>query len=495
MIINNELQKWLSKFKKLNGRNLKILHVGNIAGNAFLNAKFMRRIGIDADVMCNDYYHIMGYPEWEEIRIDQSYGQDIMPCFSCEDVLNYERPSWFAQGPLDLCISYLNARNTGNLEQEKIDKKKINDFLFGKPVESNLEIKLPTNVFKKSIRIGKFLTKFMWRYINATYLTNKINSKYKNSFPNRQFRFKTSDFFGYSHYKSKFQTLFSHYDIVQFYGTDPIFGLMFCKKPFVGFEHGTLRTFTSDDSFINALTALAYRNANHVFITNADCLEYAKNLEMNRYSAMIHPVDVEQHRFRDQLAIQHLRSHFSADVLLFCPMRHDWEIKGTDKHIRALPLINKIVGRNIVLVMTNWGADLQKSKDLAKSMGVEQQIIWLPPMCRLKMIELIQASDVILEQTILPCFGSTAPQALACGVPTIMSYKPEVTTWIFDSPAPLIQAKNEVEIAEGVKQALDKKWLIDFKIEAKMWIDRYHSSSLALDKQIGVYKNILSEQK
>jgi glycosyltransferase involved in cell wall biosynthesis len=495
MIIDTELQKWLSEFREKTGRNLKILHVGNIAGNAFLNAKLMRRVGVEADVMCNDYYHIMGYPEWEELRINHHYGQDIMPRFSHDDILGYERPDWFAQGPLDLCISYLSAKNTADEKKEKVFKKKLNDFLFRGAEKSNPESKSPYNLLKRSLRIGRFLTKVMSRYINASYLTSVLNNRYRASFPKRHYRFKTKELFGYSHFKSKFQTLFSYYDIVQFYGTDPIFGLMFCKKPFVGFEHGTLRTFTSDDSFINALTALAYRNANHAFITNADCLEYAKNLEMQNYSAMIHPVDVEQHRVRDEFVIQNLRSQFAADVLLFCPMRHDWEIKGTDKHIRALPILNQVVSGKIVLVMANWGADLQKSKDLAKSMGVDHQIIWVAPMSRLKMIELIQASDVILEQTILPCFGSTAPQALACGVPTLMSYKPDVAAWIFDEPAPLIQAENEVEIADGVKLALDKDWLAEFKVKARLWVDRYHSSSLALNKQIGVYKNILSEQK
>ena len=143
--------------------------------------------------------------------------------------------------------------------------------------------------------------------------------------------------------------------------------------------------------------------------------------------------------------------------------------------------------------MTSWGADLDASRALAKSLDVNEQIIWISPLSRLNMIEMLQACDVVLDQTILPCFGSTAPQALACGTPTIMSYKPETTAWIIKEPAPLLQAMEPPGIAACVKQALDPDWLNAFKQEAAIWIDTYHSVPVALHQQLGVYKQILEE--
>ena len=86
-----------------------MLHVGNIANNAYLVAKFLRRAGVDADVLCYDYYHIMGTPEWEELDIQHDWGDDFRPRFAPEDIGDYRRPDWFVQGPLRvvLLISWL----------------------------------------------------------------------------------------------------------------------------------------------------------------------------------------------------------------------------------------------------------------------------------------------------------------------------------------------------------------------------------------------------
>src|SRR3989338_3035343 len=82
-------------------KNFKILHVGNIANNAYLNSKFLRETGIKSDVLCYDYYHIMGAPEWEDAEIKGDWGNDFDPDWSKVDLNNFRRPEWFFQGPLE----------------------------------------------------------------------------------------------------------------------------------------------------------------------------------------------------------------------------------------------------------------------------------------------------------------------------------------------------------------------------------------------------------
>lgn len=546
---NPELKDWLSNFEQKKGRKLKVLHVGNIAANGFLNAKFQRQVGIEADVLCNDYYHIMGYPEWEEMEIKDDYKQDVLPRFSKRDRKKYVRPKWFVQGPFSVCVDYLDARNSGDKVAEEKTGKALNSFLYNSILSKFiypkiLRVQIKHYIYQKYLfcrkmgsrvwsvadtllfqhsslfdkgskkikrKLKTFLNGIISRLrvesfqinnpnysslsVNLQCFANHLNQKYLKAFTERSYRFKENDLVHYCYYRYGWIKLFSHYDVIQCYGTDPIYALLHANKAYVAFEHGTLRTFTSDDSSLNALTALAYRNASHVFITNADCLEYAQKLNIKNYSAMIHPIDVAQHRTKNTVKVKKLRAFYKADVLLFCPLRHDWEIKGTDKHIRALPIINNLIPGKVVLIVTNWGADLEKSRELAKSLGVMKQIVWVPPLCRVRMIEMIQASDVVLDQTILPCFGSTAPQALACGIPTIMSYKAEVSDWLFDEPAPLISASNETEIAKGIQLALNKDWLENFKLKARNWVDKYHSPSVALNQQIQVYRSILEGKK
>ena len=139
----------------------------------------------------------------------------------------------------------------------------------------------------------------------------------------------------------------------------------------------------------------------------------------------LHPIDVEQHRQRDEAAIASLRERYGADVLLFCPLRHDWLVKGTDVHIRALPDIRRRVRGKVVLVLAPWGLQVDDSRRLIKTLDCEASVAWLEkPLCRIELIRHMQAADVVLDQIALPHFGATAPQALAAGSPVVMSYKP-----------------------------------------------------------------------
>ena len=82
-------------------KKINILHVGNIANNAYLNSKFLREIGIKSDVLCYDYYHIMGCPEWEDAKIIGDHGNDFNPDWEKVDLNGFKRPNWFFQNSLE----------------------------------------------------------------------------------------------------------------------------------------------------------------------------------------------------------------------------------------------------------------------------------------------------------------------------------------------------------------------------------------------------------
>jgi len=106
------MSQWLENFRRHHGRALRVLHFGNIANNAYLNAKFLRAIGVDAQVMSTDYDHIMATPEWEEIEITRPYGDDNHPEFSLLDLKTYRRPEWFIRGNIQACAKQAGANAT-----------------------------------------------------------------------------------------------------------------------------------------------------------------------------------------------------------------------------------------------------------------------------------------------------------------------------------------------------------------------------------------------
>lgn len=115
-----EYQHWIKEFRAKHGRPPRVLHIGNIANNAYLNAKFLRSVGVESDVLCYDYYHIMGCPEWEDAKIEGDFGSSGRPEWFRVQLGKFKRPSWFVQGPQDLCLRYLIARNEGRNQEAEL---------------------------------------------------------------------------------------------------------------------------------------------------------------------------------------------------------------------------------------------------------------------------------------------------------------------------------------------------------------------------------------
>lgn len=93
---------WLADFERSTGRPLRVLHIGNIANNAYNNALIQRQRGIDAYVLSFDYYHIMATPEWEDADFSGDIGDDFFPDWWAVDLKGFERPRWFIAAPLDI---------------------------------------------------------------------------------------------------------------------------------------------------------------------------------------------------------------------------------------------------------------------------------------------------------------------------------------------------------------------------------------------------------
>ena len=77
-------------------RPLRILHVGNIANNGYLNAKLLNADGFDCDVLAYAHYHTMGCPEWEDSDFS-GVVDETRPDWRGVALGGFVRPRWFAQ--------------------------------------------------------------------------------------------------------------------------------------------------------------------------------------------------------------------------------------------------------------------------------------------------------------------------------------------------------------------------------------------------------------
>lgn len=98
------------------GRPLRVLHIGNIANNAYNNAKIQRRFGIEADVMSVDCYHVMSTPEWEDGGLQGLVDDPEFPDWWATNLKGFRRPEWFASGRAMPLLAYFFARRSGSKE-------------------------------------------------------------------------------------------------------------------------------------------------------------------------------------------------------------------------------------------------------------------------------------------------------------------------------------------------------------------------------------------
>ncbi len=109
----SDARRWVEAFRLEHGRAPRILHIGNIANNAFRNAAIQRRHGIAADIVCYDYNHVMGCPEWEWNTIAGDYDA-FVPDWWKLTISGPARPEWYIQGSQAKCRALLRARISGS---------------------------------------------------------------------------------------------------------------------------------------------------------------------------------------------------------------------------------------------------------------------------------------------------------------------------------------------------------------------------------------------
>jgi len=502
-----------------NLKKIKILHVGNIANNAYLSAKLLRQQGLQADVLCYDYYHIMGTPEWEDAEIKGDWGNDFNPDWSKVDLGNFKRPDWFIQGPLETI-----ARNHFKIEIANYPM----DFgatFFAKiatliSVGQSLAYKFYLRRFhrpkKFSLPVFSFLGKIFGLITGLLirYLTwaqkqlipqkmrileearkkeeyayyRQLIKDFRQAFPERKDKLTMRDIYPYLYRARIFKEIFKKYDLVQGYATDPIYALLANKHPYVAFEHGTIRDIPFEKSALGRLTALAYRKADLVFITNADNLLAAKKLGLKNIVPLPHPVLDNWHK-KYQKANQ---SKNQSEIILFCPVRHDFAVKKTDLYLRTLPKVVKKTQKALKIIFLEWGMDVAESKKMIQNLGIEKNVEWRRPMPRWELAYWMEKADIILDQLLLPAMGATAPEAMLAGKPVLMSYRHNVCQWMYPDEPPIVKVSNPQDIARELIKLINNPSLrIKHGKAGKKWFRKFHSSNLFIKKVLVSYKKIL----
>ncbi len=514
--------EWLASFIKKHGRPPRVLHIGNIANNAYINAKILNKAGFDCDVICYGYYHIMGCPEWEDADYEGEIRDQFFPNWHAVDLRGFQIPAWFAQGPIKFCVKYLTARRKGDATKSGFwwkflgaSRRFICSFI-GAVVRKHPFLVRCFKIFLFLTLIPGIIVRKIQKMLRSlsqqgaqppcyfVERSHELAKGFASKFPERQDACTIEDFIGYRSVMRLWVELFRHYDLVHAYATDGILPL-FANVPYVAYEHGTIRHIPFQDTIQGRLCALTYKLANGVCITNADNFLAAQKLRLDNFSFVPHPVN-EEFLVADEKSrslYTALHEKLQSDFIVFHPSRQHWEEcrhpdweKGNDIFIKGFVRFVAEVNPKAAAIFVEWGKSVNDSRRLLEELKVAGRVLWVQPLPNRKMIRYIHATDLLADQFYLGAFGSTMPKALACGKPAMLYIDFNIHEWCFDEMPPAINAKTPDEVFEGLKKLYtDKEWARGLCEKGRAWYEKYHSNRVILERLTRVYQNALSARE
>lgn len=536
-----EDETWPARFERLHGRRLRVLHIGNVANNAYLNAKILNAQGVDCDVVCADYYHIMACPEWEDADFAGNYGDQFFPDWEAVRLNGFRRPRWFAQGPLRCCIAYLNAKRGGwrlagwvrwsylrlrrwyacspRLRGVRTAVDAVRAGWLGRIArrlkhEAVWGCCVVRAVVRRCCRSGQppalgaagslpvpGATGGLPASAGFENRMTELIAEFARVFPDRPDPLTPADLVRNRTACLWWKRLLHRYDVVVGYAVEGRWPLLAGTRPYFAYEHGTIRNIPFEDNEQGRVCAITYRLADGVFITNCDNIRSVGPLGLQRYRFVPHPVNEDlsgdrrdAERLRDEL-----RRRLQSDFIVFHPPRQHWEPrrhpdweKGNDILIRGFARFVREVNPRAGAVFVEWGQTIQASRDLLDALGVADRVLWIPPQPNVAMIRYTRACDLLADQFFLGAFGSTMPKGLLHGCPAMLYLDEDRHRWCFPEMPPVLNAATPEQVFEGMARLYrDPQYARDLVALGRAWYDRYHSNQVIAETFLMAFREVL----
>lgn len=235
---------------------------------------------------------------------------------------------------------------------------------------------------------------------------------------------------------------------------------------------------------------LVFAKAKKIMLVDPSFREskYLKNVSKDKIIDINNGVDLEM--FKQQspnFADLNLTAIKDKKIILF--VGNILPVKRLDLLIRAIKMFKDV---NIVLVVVGGGYELHRCQQLAKDLGVDNQVLFVGP-ChdQRKLVEYYSIATCVAVPSDYESFSLVAVEALACGVPVVVSDLPvfqhKLSQAIFFTPGSvdgLVEALRKVlSMSVGERQVITEKGIGEVRM-AFSWQDH-------MEKLESVYKQVL----
>ncbi len=263
----------------------------------------------------------------------------------------------------------------------------------------------------------------------------------------------------------------------------------YARIPHVAYDGGWIRHFEDRRNRVDRWGEAGYNKADGVILTNPDTFRIAETLPTFKpkrldFSPFAIPTD---HYRKVDVEIPFIDKDF---FNVFLPSRHVWNIKGNDRLFKAFARLVQHHPKSKLYTVA-WSDDFQRSLHLVKSLGILDNVCWLPPMPKPTLIKMYSAVDVVADQFILGSWGTLTPEAWACEAPVLIYYNEDRIKQCFGELPPTPSVQSEDDIFNYLVTLLDKTTRLDHGRKNREWVSKTHDPVKVAKLHLNIWKEIL----
>ena len=421
---------------------MRICVYDNLANNAYIITKLLRKMGYDAELGLNpDDRFPMSQPLWEELDFEmplkQFANKSTNNWLEFEKEKGWERPYW---------IRYIGSSSSS---RSKFRRDK-----------AMAAVTHPKQTFKAISRSCKGFYGLMHVFANLTRVIDLSDYDFVIGFgvgPSLAYLARVryaSVAYGGDLLVIPFQTDDANWRIREI-----------AKLQRIAYQKSETTLVGADPTYLDALERIdASRNLHHVTFP-IDPMAYAPS----------------KSHLEDLIEPMASRRAYGKTVMLV-PSRVDFQVKGTDKVLRAFARLVR-ERKDVFLIMLGWGFDLEKAKSIVSVLGINEHIYFHPYIVsKRRLVRLINAADIIFDQfSASGAYGTTTMETMACGKPLITNIDWKRLKAHVPEKPPIIEAKSEEDILQGMQSLCNSELRETVGQAARDWILSTHSESNFLE--------------
>jgi glycosyltransferase involved in cell wall biosynthesis len=159
---------------------------------------------------------------------------------------------------------------------------------------------------------------------------------------------------------------------------------------------------------------------------------------------------------------------------------NDWLIHGFAKFLR------KVSDCRPLLLLFEYGVDVDASKRLCADLGIENHVMWLPKMSRKSIMYLLNYCDIGVGEFKIEngyIWGGTGWEVLASGRPLLQSFNFSIDQYLTifgHKPPPILDVHSSNDVSLHLMDMYKCKEKMHFiGTQSRIWFDKYNGIGLA----------------